>query len=374
MQPSYRIGFAIEHTLGHVTFANTLRRLVDADPSIHASWHLVQPETMAWPATVRPFSRNGTLQASITARRLVGLAPQLDVLMMHTQTLMLLFARLLRRVPGVLSTDATPKNIDDVGQGYWHFPGNPVAEEVKRRLTGASIRRASVAMPWNNWAMRSLTGDYGMPAQRCRVLHPGLDVTQWSVAAHEGDGPVRFLFVGGQFQRKGGGRLLEALARLAAEGVDYECDVVTKEDVPRLPGVRCHTGLGPGDERLGRFYRDAHVFVLPTKGDAMPWAVLEAMAAGLPVVSTRLGAIPELVDGRTGLLVEPDDVDSLVRALRELALDPGRRRRMGLAGRERVVEDYNEAVNGPRVIELLKATADDGRRRRAGTASGPGPH
>ncbi len=359
------MGFAIEHTIGHVTFAKMLERLVNADPSIRASWYLVQPDTMVWPATVGPFNRNGTLQASITARRLVGLAPRLDVLLMHTQTLMLLFGGLLRRVPGVLSTDATPKNIDDVGQGYWHFPGHPAAEEMKRRLTGASMRRASMAMPWNNWAMRSLTGDYGMPEQRCQVVHPGLDVAQWSVAAHNTGGPVRLLFVGGQFHRKGGGQLLEALARLSAEGVEYECDIVTKQDVPRTPGVRCHTDLGPGDERLRRLYRDAHVFVLPTKGDAMPWAVLEAMAAGLPVVSTRLGAIPELVDDSTGLLVEPGDVGGLARAVRELAQDPERRRRMGLAGRDRVVRDYNEAVNGPRVIELLKATADEGRRRRA---------
>ncbi len=370
MQPTYRMGFAVEHTVGHVTFARMLRRLVDADPSIHASWYLVQPETMVWPATVRPFNRNGTLQASITARRLVGLAPQLDVLLMHTQTLMLLFGRLLGRVPGVLSTDATPKNIDDVGQGYWHFPGNPLAEEAKRRVTGASIRRASIAMPWNNWAMRSLTGDYGMPAQRCHLVHPGLDVGQWSVAAHDEGGPVRLLFVGGQFHRKGGGQLLEALGRLTAEGVEYECDVVTKEDVPSMPGVRCHTGLAPGDDRLRQLYRAAHVFVLPTKGDAMPWAVLEAMAAGLPVVSTRLGAIPELVDDATGLLVEPGDVDGLARAVRELAGEPERRRRMGLAGRDRVVKDYNEAVNGPRLIELLKTTADEGRRRRARTARG----
>ena len=83
-------------------------------------------------------------------------------------------------------------------------------------------------------------------------------------------------------------------------------------------------------------------FVLPTRAENMPVAILEAMATALPVVATRVGGIPEVVlDGETGVLVEPDDPDALAAAIRELARDPERRAELGRAGRRRVAEQFH---------------------------------
>jgi glycosyltransferase involved in cell wall biosynthesis len=87
----------------------------------------------------------------------------------------------------------------------------------------------------------------------------------------------------------------------------------------------------------------AHVLALPSyyENEAHPLVILEAMAAGLPVVSTRHGAIPEAVsDGRTGILVAPRDVTGLTGALRQLARDPALRARLGGAGRTRYEEHF----------------------------------
>jgi glycosyltransferase involved in cell wall biosynthesis len=105
------------------------------------------------------------------------------------------------------------------------------------------------------------------------------------------------------------------------------------EDRVELTGER-------GD--VPRLLADADVFVLSSRSECMPISVLEAMAAGLPVVATAVGGLPEMVvDGETGLLVEPGDAEGMGRALARLAADPETRARMGAAGRRRVEERFD---------------------------------
>ena len=127
--------------------------------------------------------------------------------------------------------------------------------------------------------------------------------------------------------------LLEAVRRLRDAGVAIELDLVTRDEVPDQEGVRVHHGLTPNSPPLIELYHRADVFCLPTMGDCLPMVLSEAGAVGLPLVSTDVGAISEIVrDGETGLLVPVDDVGALAAALRRLADDPdaapphGRRR------------------------------------------------
>ena len=98
----------MEYSIGHVTFAQMLQRVVDDDPTVQAEWMFIGPTTKLWPATMFPFSRNYTLEVSATARRLVGRAAHFDVLFLHTQTLSLFLGGVMRRVPTVISVDARP--------------------------------------------------------------------------------------------------------------------------------------------------------------------------------------------------------------------------------------------------------------------------
>ena len=353
---TYRVGFVMEYSIGHVTFAKMLQRVVKADPTVQARWLLIGPTTKLWPATMFPFSRNYSLAVSASARRLVGRARDFDVLFLHTQTLSLMLGRVMRRVPSVISADATPINIDEAWP--WHQRGNRQVEEVKRRLVSSALRRATYVMPWNEWCARSLVDDYGVAPGRVRTVMPGVDVEAWEAAPRHGRGPLRVLFVGGVFERKGGPDLLAALK---AVEFDWECDIVTKSEVAGGERVRVHRHLDQDDPRLRALFAAADVFVLPTSGDTMGLAIIEAMAAGLPVVSTRVGAVPEVVDdGATGILVRPGDVPALADALKRLAANPELRREMGAAGRRRAGELFDEKVNGARVLELVKTAADEG--------------
>jgi glycosyltransferase involved in cell wall biosynthesis len=103
----------------------------------------------------------------------------------------------------------------------------------------------------------------------------------------------------------------------------------------RVPGA---LGFVPHDE-LERLYDRAAIVVLPSYREGLPLCVIEAMAHGRPVVATKVGGIPELVeDGVTGFLVEPGDAAALRRALQRLLDDPMLRRRLGREGRRRIVE------------------------------------
>ena len=160
---------------------------------------------------------------------------------------------------------------------------------------------------------------------------------------------LRLLFVGGDFERKGGRTLLAALEE--AE-FPWALDVVTQSDVPARERVRVHHGVRPGSPRLDALYAAADAFVLPTAADASPHVVLEAMAAGLPVVSTPTGAIPEMV-GDGGVLVAPGDPGALRAALARLR-EPVARARLGRCARARAEARYDAVRNARCVLDVLR--------------------
>ncbi len=92
---------------------------------------------------------------------------------------------------------------------------------------------------------------------------------------------------------------------------------------------------------VGRLLTASDIFVLPSRHEAFGIVLLEAMSAGVPIVATRTGGIPEIVlEGKTGILAEPADPSGLARALLELADDPGKRQALGRAGRERWAQSF----------------------------------
>jgi len=149
------------------------------------------------------------------------------------------------------------------------------------------------------------------------------------------------------------------------------------EEVRRL-GVEGAVDLVGEREDVADLLAAADVFALPTLSEGLPMSVLEAMAAGLPVVAAAAGGVPELVeDGQTGILVPPGRPDALAAALGRLAADPALRRRLGGAGRRRAEAHFDiEACRRAHVDlyrELLAARGVRGgrARRRLPAASAP---
>ena len=195
---------------------------------------------------------------------------------------------------------------------------------------------------------------------------------------------MRILFVGGDLERKGGLVLLEAFRRLrgarrrpaGAGSLDVHLDLVTQTHVPTEPGVSVHHGLRANSQPLKDLYHAADIFCLPTMGDCLPMVLSEAGAAGLPLVSTAVGAIAEIVrDDETGLLVPVADADALEGALRRLVADAALRRRLGAGAHALVHAQFDAETNAhallaaPAAGRLVRARGRavvdvPGRRRR----------
>jgi glycosyltransferase involved in cell wall biosynthesis len=142
--------------------------------------------------------------------------------------------------------------------------------------------------------------------------------------------------------------VLKSFRALRDEGVDAVLCMVGDgpdrggvEELARELGIVRHC-LFPGyQEDVGPFFAAFDVFVLPSGNEGTPVTAIEALASGCPVVATRVGGVPDVVDdGVDGFLVPPAAVDEMGARLAELARDPGLRARMGAAGRERMGTRY----------------------------------
>ena len=297
------------------------------------------------------------LRWSWHARRLLKRhADWADVALVVTQSAALLSRAPMRRLPCVLVVDATVRQFAALEYLGPRGRFSPAQERIVARLEQRAIAAAAAVVPWSEWNAEALTAEYDVSQTRLATIHPGVDVGWWGKASARRspreDGPLRILFVGNEARRKGLDLLLEAVERL---GLDAVIDVVSGDSVPPKPYVRVHRGVEAGSERLRELFASADVFAFPTRADAVPWVVLEAMASGLPVVATRVGAIGEIL-GDAGELVEVGDVEGLTEALRRLS-NAELRRRLGGRALARVRARYDSAVQTRRLLELLGEAA-----------------
>jgi glycosyltransferase involved in cell wall biosynthesis len=201
---------------------------------------------------------------------------------------------------------------------------------------------------------RSLVEDYGLPAARTATVFAGSNIDPAPVALDNADFTNRtILFIGIDWERKGGPVLLEAFAQLARRVP--EARLIIAGSTPRTDDPRIDVrGKIPRDE-VKSLLRRASVLCLPTRMEPFGIAPIEAHHHGLPVVATRLGAIPDMVlDGESGHLVPPDDPAALAAALEDLLLDPAKARRFGQRGRVHVAEHFTWEATGRKIATAIR--------------------
>jgi glycosyltransferase involved in cell wall biosynthesis len=360
--------FVLEQTLGHVTHSKNLHALVPAAGGVDPVFVPVPFEP--GPRRIPGWS-NWTIRAGLRAgRSLLRLRREnppvrADVMFVHTQVPAILLRPWMKRTPTVVSIDATPKQYDSLGEFYAHEPGPTWLEYGKFRANQRCFERAAHLVAWSGWAKEGLVDEYGIAPDRITVIPPGVDVEQWRRPSDRAEpagtsGPVRVLFVGGDLHRKGGDILIEAVRRLRSEPdvPEVELHLVTTAEVDAEPGIVVHRGLTSNSPELIEQYHLADIFCLPTLGDCLPMVLAEAAASGLPLLSTRVGAIHEIVQSEaTGELVPPGDLDALTTALRLLAVEPERRSAYGVAARRLAERDHDAGRNARRVVDILRKAA-----------------
>lgn len=361
----YRIGFVIEQALGHVTHGLNLKKNVAHDPEIEAHWVLPKWQREGIAAKIPGYKSNWTLQAGWQARSQISKLQRsvsIDGLFFHTQVPAVLSQNWMRRYPSVVSLDATPLQYDRLGDFYDHDTGPSWMESKKYELNVSCYREARHLVTWSTWAKDGLVAEYEVEADKITVIPPGVNPSEWkrplSSPNSSSETPVKILFVGGDLERKGGVILLEAYRRLRERNgseLEVELHLVTKESVTPEPGLFIYNNMQPNSSELKALFHQCHLFCLPSYGDCLPMALSEAGAASLPLVSTNVAAIPEIVqDGYSGYLVNPGDVDGLESALQKLVADPTLRIEMGENARKLVTITFDAEQNAQKLLELLK--------------------
>lgn len=237
------------------------------------------------------------------------------------------------------------------------------APHIQRELAAERrlFDRLDVIFTRSDWLRESFIEHFGQDPGKVVTTWSGANVTGLPTAIPERPAsPMRILFVGYDFERKGGPFLLEAFAKLRESHPDAELWLVGPEAGDPAPGVRWHGTIDrraeAGDRQMASLHRDATVLVMTSRYEPFGNALLEAMAYGLPCIGSTRCAMPEIIEAnRTGLLVPPEDSAALARALLELADDPARARAMGEAGFKRLHERFTWDVVTERIVAEMQA-------------------
>ena len=242
---------------------------------------------------------------------------------------------------------------------YPFFMQEIVARRMDRIITGS---RNSAAL---------VERTFRLPPERVAVIYDGVDTDTFRPQKVP-KRPNSLLYVGNSDDRNKGVRyLLEALTLLNGRR-DLHLTVVDRDNAVLVPALAGELGVADqvtvtgrlSREELVRLYNTAQLLVSPSLYEGFGLPAAEAMACGTPVVATTAGAFPEVIEtGVSGLLVPPGDATSLADAIEQVLDDSRLRRRLGQAGRQRIVDHFSWRETAVRTLALYQEVASgaDGR-------------
>ncbi|MGD6810145.1 MAG: glycosyltransferase family 4 protein [Candidatus Bathyarchaeia archaeon] len=227
------------------------------------------------------------------------------------------------------------------------------------------IKRASRVIAVSDFTRRELRKYYNIPENRIRVIHNGVDTRKFQPAkdkrkikAELGLNPddIAILSVGRLYARKGLFTLIEAMPSVVKRFKNAKFVISGKGQSDEMAKLNAHaerlgvkdnivfTGYYP-DKKLPKLYQAADVFAFSTFYEHHPFAVLEALATGLPVVTTTVGGIAETIEtGKNGLLVKPFDSKQFSDAILYLLEHPIEAEEMGAKARKTIVDEYDWSI------------------------------
>jgi glycosyltransferase involved in cell wall biosynthesis len=255
------------------------------------------------------------------------------------------------------------ENDQSLGQyfsDYVRFEGPLMRGVVAVSSAMINSEKCKGAVVWSEWARNGYIAD-GVERAKVKVIPPAFSLPAAKKRKQRGSA-LNILFVGRDYERKGGGVALEVFERLkriyssdlrmtfVGEIADRAAARKVREDAGKSITQYDHVSK----EVLHReILPSADVFLLPTVAEAYGMSVIEAMSNGVPVVSSRISAIPEVVqNGISGYLCRPGDVEGFVKVCELLLESEERRDRMGGEARKLVAEKFSPEAIGVKLYEL----------------------
>ena len=354
---------------GTEVFMKNLRSYVESRKDVAARWLEIPRPVSSGSGSIEKLFDNWTLRASIrTASAIRELRRNGTIIrgafFNHLTAVSLLPYR--KSIPSILSLDITPVLLNRDTEWYRHegFRTKGFAERLSRSWTSRTYAAMRYLLPWSQFAGDSLVADYGVAPDRIMVQPPGIDLSFWKPAdrpVERVEGRLTVLFVGGDFVRKGGDTLLELAAGEAFRDVEFH--FVTGPFSGRAPAnVHIHQGVLPNSRALLDLYETSDVFVLPTRADYTPNVVVEALAMGLPVITTNVGGLWELVrEGNDGFIIPPSAGDILGNRLLRLKSNPALLQQFKRNARKHAENTFDIGAIGARIVDLLREVGRPGR-------------
>jgi glycosyltransferase involved in cell wall biosynthesis len=234
-------------------------------------------------------------------------------------------------------------------------------------MLGTKLKGAAFLAPiseYNIDFMADYVGEW--VREKCHVVHCGVDITKYGnehLNAKQDD-IFEILQIGSLHWKKGQVYLLKAIAHLRDQDIPLRLRIIGEGDerTKLEREIELHE-LGSIVELMGAKTQDEVANLLPTAdcyvqssvSEGIPVAIMEAMACELPVVATDITGIPELVlNGETGILVPPKDMEALSNALKYIKENPGLAKKMGKRGRDWVQENFDLTKNVSKLISLFE--------------------
>lgn len=351
----YRIDFALIILTGNITRYKIVRPIVERDPSVAARWYPIRTWVQDDPLRILPNSLRVRLRHFLDSWPAYFNRPA-DAMVMHafeTYYMYVALDRLLRRKTIIIN--------------------NPDGRTERSRMHRFAVKHTDLFVPWSNWSAQTLREEFPeIPDEKIVVVHPGINLADWPMRKPRSPGQrFKLLFVGGDFMRKGGDTLLDAFESSLQDSCELAIATQTgylpapmRERIAQMEHVTLHLDLTSNSDELKQLFRETDCFVMPTKQDASSWVALESMATGVPVIIANSGGIPDIViDGKTGLIVPPENPEAVATAVERLRNDPEFTKRLIRQGRAHVEAQFNAERNTERLLTIIKELID--RRRHS---------
>ncbi len=233
---------------------------------------------------------------------------------------------------------------------------------AKKKLVANLSYTSSIAVLGTKWR-DYIVNKLGLDPKKIHIVHNGVPLPPLPEPMQTADRPCRIVALGLLSQRKGTPELLQALASPMMKALSWTALIAGNGAVDRFRAEAASLGLSnrvemPGwlsPEEAQQKLSDADIFVLPSHNEGLPMAILEAMAKGIPVITTPVGAIPDLViQDQTGIMVPAGDAVSLASALASLVNNSGKRLQMGQKARQKIISEFTVLHCTQNVIGIYK--------------------
>ena len=273
-------------------------------------------------------------------------------------------------VPYVVYTDGT-RAIAEKGYPICRLWPSEPEKAARIKLETELYQNASLVLTWSECARMSVITDYGIDENKVATVYTGANFKEVPSTLEKDYSKKTILFVGDDFDRKGGSTLINAFKEVKKEVKDAKL-IIVSEPNPNFPS-RIHTlfdffgikvskpkinlsdliikGHMPHEELIP-LYKGASIFAMPSIQENFGFVFLEAMAYKMPCIGTTVDAMPEIIkDGRTGFLVPPNNHKELADKLILLLEDENLMKKMGEEGRKRVEKHFTWDLVVDRISE-----------------------